>query len=237
MPTTLSFEATLEPGASLSLKGSAPSAADIKAIGKATGASTKGLTAGGGVPDGFTASATAGIAVIGKLGQGRLGFDGSTWWLRADAYNQASKDAATKAIAAVPGGSNWNVGITVLAPLDACQAQAAAIAKANTIQFTGRATLTKPAIAAIDALAETLKACPATNVHVQGHTDSDGGAQANLVVSVARAEAVIAQFVKDGLDEGRFYAEGYGETDPIASNDTKAGKAANRRISFEIDPQ
>ena len=236
MPDTLVFEANLESGGQLALKGSAPAAADIKAIGKATGASTKNLKPATGLPAGFTASVTGGTAVLSKLGQGRLGFDGTRWWLRGSAYTAAARDAATAAIAAIPGGTDWSVGISLLTPMDACRTRIAAIAKANSIQFTGRAALTKPSIAVIDDLAAALQACPSSAVHVQGHTDSDGAAAANLGVSVARAEAVITELVKQGVDEGRLYAEGFGESDPIASNDTKAGKAANRRVTFELDP-
>jgi hypothetical protein len=237
MPETLSFAASLDPGGSVALKGTAPSAADIKALGKAAGGvSTKALKAAAGLPDGFTASATGGIAVLSRLGQGDLGFDGARWWLRARAYTPTARDAATAAIAAIPGGSDWSVGIGVLNPLDACRTKVAAIAKANSIQFTGK-VLTKPSIAVVDDLAAMLQGCAATNVHVQAHTDADGNAQANLGVSVARAEAVIAELVKQGGDEGRLYAEGFGESDPVASNDTKAGKAANRRVVFGIDPQ
>jgi len=236
IPDTLAFEAALEPGGSVALKGSAPAAADIKAIGKATGVSTKNLKAAAGLPAGFTASATGGVAVLSKLGQGRLGFDGTRWWLRATAYTAAARDSAITAIAAIPGSVDWSVGISVLAPMDACRTRIAAIAKANSIQFTGRATLTKSSIAVIDDLAAALQACASSAVHVQAHTDSDGGAQANLGVSVARAEAVIAELVKQGVDEGRLYAEGFGESDPVATNDTKAGKAANRRVTFELDP-
>ena len=83
-------------------------------------------------------------------------------------------------------------------------------------------------------LANDLAICADTDVHVQGHTDADGDADANLALSVARAETVVAELIKRGVAESRLYAEGYGESDPIASNATKDGKAKNRRIAFAI---
>jgi outer membrane protein OmpA-like peptidoglycan-associated protein len=71
-------------------------------------------------------------------------------------------------------------------------------------------------------------------VHVQAHTDGDGDKDGNVALSVSRAEAVVAELVKRGLDEGRLYAEGFGESDPVAPNDTKDGKAKNRRIAFQF---
>ncbi len=123
-------------------------------------------------------------------------------------------------------------------PLVGCRERVAGLAKRNAIQFvTGKATLTKDSAAVVDELAADLKICPDTDVHVQGHTDSDGAAAANVALSVARAEAVVAGLVQRGISDDRLYAEGFGSTVPAASNATKAGKAANRRIAFEIDPK
>ncbi|HHS83293.1 MAG TPA: OmpA family protein, partial [Devosia sp.] len=71
--------------------------------------------------------------------------------------------------------------------------------------------------------------------YVSGHTDSDGPADANMALSVARAEAVVNTLIDAGVDFRRLYAIGYGETMPIASNDTREGKAQNRRIIFELE--
>jgi outer membrane protein OmpA-like peptidoglycan-associated protein len=239
MPATLSFEATLDATGKVAAKGSVPSADDAAAIAKAApGSAADALVAVSGLPDGFTASATAGLTALATLTEGRLGFDGARWWLRGTAETSTIRDAATSAIAAVPGGADWSVAIDLLPPLDVCRERLASFVKKNAIQFTGR----KPAVAkdfaaALDAVAADLAICPTANVHVQAHTDADGNADANLALSVARAETVIAALVQRGIDESRLYAEGFGETDPVASNDTKAGKAANRRITFEIDPQ
>ena len=83
-------------------------------------------------------------------------------------------------------------------------------------------------------MAADLALCPEVTVNVEGHTDGDGDASANLALSVARAEAVVDALVLRGIDPERLYAVGYGESLPIASNDTRAGKQANRRIAFSV---
>ena len=62
-------------------------------------------------------------------------------------------------------------------------------------------------------------------------------AAANLALSVSRAEAVVDALILRGINPGRLYAIGYGESLPIASNDTRAGKQANRRIAFTLSDE
>ena len=74
----------------------------------------------------------------------------------------------------------------------------------------------------------------AVDIDVAGHTESVGAAESNLELSRRRAEAVVA-FLKDaGVDVGRISSVGYGETKPIAPNDTADGRARNRRIEFSV---
>ena len=237
MPASLAFEATRASSGKIALKGSAPSKAALTALGKAAGAATTDLTVDASLPDTFVADASAGISALAQLPDGHLGFDGTHWWLEGKADLASARDGITAAVGALPDGGQWTVSISLMPPLDACRSRVAALQKKNVIQFTGRDTFTKPSLAALDELAADIAICPGTDVHVQGHTDSDGAATANLGVSVARAEAVIAALVQRGADEGRFYAEGFGESDPVATSDTKGGKAANRRMTFEIDPK
>jgi outer membrane protein OmpA-like peptidoglycan-associated protein len=237
MPTALLFDATFD-GAQMVLRGGAPNAAAVTVLTKAAGVPAKSLKVTQGLPDTFVASANSGLAAMAQLDSGHLGFDGTTWWLRGAAATQAQHDSVAGMIAALPNGSDWSVAIDDAAsPLAACQERVATLAKRNVIQFTtGKATLTKDSLPALDALAADLKICPDTNVHVQGHTDNDGAAATNVALSVARAEAVVAALVQRGIVEDRLIAEGYGSSVPVAPNTTKAGKAANRRIAFEIDP-
>ena len=77
---------------------------------------------------------------------------------------------------------------------------------------------------------------PATVMTIEGHTDDIGSLAFNQRLSVARAEAGVAFIAGLGVDPARLTAVGYGETDPIASNDTDAGRAQNRRLEFVMGP-
>lgn len=75
-----------------------------------------------------------------------------------------------------------------------------------------------------------------TLVDVYGHTDDTGSDSYNLDLSQRRAQSVLAYLTSQGLDPRRFYAQGYGESRPIADNATEAGRAANRRVEIRIVP-
>jgi len=77
---------------------------------------------------------------------------------------------------------------------------------------------------------------PTLVITVEGHTDNVGSAESNQELSVARAEAAKAWFVAAGIAPERVFAVGYGETRPIADNETPEGRAANRRIEFRLGP-
>ena len=67
-----------------------------------------------------------------------------------------------------------------------------------------------------------------------GHTDSVGSDAYNQKLSVRRAEAVKAYLVSKGIEQNRVYTEGKGETQPVASNATRQGRAQNRRVEIEV---
>ncbi|MCF8035776.1 MAG: outer membrane beta-barrel domain-containing protein [Desulfobacteraceae bacterium] len=86
----------------------------------------------------------------------------------------------------------------------------------------------------LNAIVSILRQNPEIDVEIQGHTDSQGGAEMNQQLSERRAAAVRDYLVEQGVDANRLDYEGYGETDPVASNDTAQGRAENRRV--EIRP-
>jgi OOP family OmpA-OmpF porin len=77
-----------------------------------------------------------------------------------------------------------------------------------------------------------LKKNPLLNIVVEGHTDSLGSAEYNQRLSEKRAMAVKEYFVMKGIESHRMNAMGYGESRPVASNETEAGRAKNRRVQL-----
>jgi outer membrane protein OmpA-like peptidoglycan-associated protein len=236
MPDALAFEATKPHGKPIALRGKVPAEAAQAYFASIAGdVKTDDMLVSPGLPDDFITNAIAGINALTSLSEGRLGFDGTRWWLRGKAETKAASDTISASIAALPNGKDWSVTIDLLAAIDVCSDKVAGVAERNGILFEpGKSVLMKVSIAVLDELAGDLQVCPNTYVHVQGHTDGDGDPDVNLALSVARAETVVAELIKRGVAESRLYAEGYGESDPIVANDTKANKAKNRRIAFTI---
>lgn len=80
----------------------------------------------------------------------------------------------------------------------------------------------------------TLKGNPGMTVQLEGHTDSTGPEAYNMGLSERRAQAVKNHLVEQGIDASRLTTIGFGEANPIAPNDTAAGRAQNRRVGFTI---
>jgi outer membrane protein OmpA-like peptidoglycan-associated protein len=96
----------------------------------------------------------------------------------------------------------------------------------------------KESFAILGDVAQVLRDMPTLKkLRIEGHTDSVGNDAKNLKLSQNRADSVMAQLIKLGIDPGRLEAVGFGETRPIASNATKAGRAENRRIEFNVVEQ
>ncbi len=103
------------------------------------------------------------------------------------------------------------------------------------IQFeTGKATIKKKSYPILNKIASTFIANPTYIVEVQGHTDHVGNDDYNLRLSDDRANAVRDYLIAKGVPASQLTAKGYGETTPIADNNTAAGRALNRRVEFAI---
>lgn len=113
------------------------------------------------------------------------------------------------------------------------QSRFAGVAARDPITFqTGSPDLTPESSTTIGRIAQLMVDNPATRIEIGGHTDSDGEPEENEILSLARAEAVKAALIGAGVEEERMVAVGYGDSLPVATNETGEGKAQNRRIEF-----
>jgi len=86
----------------------------------------------------------------------------------------------------------------------------------------------------LDKLAKVLVNNPDTNINIYGHTDSKGTDAYNMTLSEKRANSVVNYLASHGVKRNRMFAKGMGESDPVATNETEAGRAENRRVEFAI---
>lgn len=101
---------------------------------------------------------------------------------------------------------------------------------------TNSSTLNDASREALDKFAESLKNNPDTDVKIYGHTDSTGSDAINNPLSERRAEAVYNYLLSKGISGTRLEAKGFGSTQPVADNNTAAGRAQNRRVEVYILP-
>ncbi|MCS7027130.1 MAG: OmpA family protein [Bacteroidia bacterium] len=98
-----------------------------------------------------------------------------------------------------------------------------------------KATLRPQSKAELDRVAAMLNECPKMRVQINAHTDSDGTEEYNLDLSQRRAQSVVDYLVKvKGIDPKRLSAKGFGESQPVDTNETDEGKQNNRRTELEI---
>ena len=86
----------------------------------------------------------------------------------------------------------------------------------------------------LDRVVRILQDNPDVQVRVEGHTDSTGPEKYNMDLSFRRSESVKNYLVSKGIDGNRLSVVGYGETNPLVSNKTSAGRAVNRRVEFKV---
>jgi len=163
--------------------------------------------------------------------------------------SEASRDAALELAAAVRGVRAPVMDRIVLEAVEpapvpespetvaarSCQETFDATLLADPIRFEGgTATPSQGSYPILAGLAETAGTCPAARFVVEGHTDASGPDDVNQMVSEARAQAVADYLIGAGIAAPRIVVVGYGETRPIDTNATAAGRAANRRIQLVV---
>lgn len=193
-------------------------------------------------PPGFTKAAVRAIGLLSFLAEGEATLSGTQVTFSGSALHPKAKTDFASALSA-----GWPDGFSAVASavedgpsgpvLDvaACESAVRDVTEGQAIEFeAGRADVAAHSRRRIDRIAYVALRCPDTLIVVAGHTDSDGSHEKNYGLSLDRARTVIDLLVADGVPAERFTALGYGESRPLASNGSLAGKARNRRIEFVL---
>jgi outer membrane protein OmpA-like peptidoglycan-associated protein len=97
-----------------------------------------------------------------------------------------------------------------------------------------KATLRAQSIIELDHLIQLLNDYPNMRIELSSHTDNKGTADYNIYLSNARSKSCVDYLISKGISKNRLEYKGYGLTQPIATNDTDAGRQLNRRTEFKI---
>lgn len=231
------FNALRAEGGQISLSGMLPTTAFANYLGNIVGdVPLERIEISADAPDNFLIDAITGLKALDQLHSGLLAYENGEWTLVGDALELPTRNTARQMILALSGSENWKLDVISVPVYQLCDYAIAQFSKTQSILFAPASSqLTSTSNEHVVGLAADLNKCPQALVYVSGHTDADGPADGNMALSVSRAEAVVLTLIGAGVDEARLYAVGYGETLPIATNDTRAGKAQNRRIVFELE--
>jgi outer membrane protein OmpA-like peptidoglycan-associated protein len=113
-----------------------------------------------------------------------------------------------------------------------------AITLKGDVTFDTDSTTVKPGLhAELDRIANVMVRYPDTLIRVEGHTDSIGSDSYNQDLSERRAANVRNLLVQRGVDFNRLQVIGYGESAPVATNETEAGRQMNRRVEIKVAPK
>lgn len=97
-----------------------------------------------------------------------------------------------------------------------------------------KTTLKSESFVELNKVVDFLKQNATISIQIEGHTDSKGSDDYNLNLSQGRSQSVVDYLISQGIDGSRLSAQGFGESKPIDTNDTDAGRANNRRVEFRV---
>lgn len=154
----------------------------------------------------------------------------------AEATRRAEAEAAEARRKAADAEAKRKTELAVKkAEADKCQSAMRSVASAGIIRFErASAALDRASHQTLDKVALAANACPSLKLEVEGHTDAEGTPERNKGLSERRAKSVLDYLATAGVAVSRMDAVGYGETRPVAPNDTAENRAKNRRIEFSV---
>lgn len=196
----------------------------------------------GAVPRESMSLISGGLSLLSRLGPGAsLSIEGNAVSLKGLALYDAARDSVIEEFKRlVPAGFSGSaeVGTAQAAPVSGsgqCQTLFNEVLATGTVRFrVASAQLSEESRGILDKLTAIALRCGEVKIEIGGHTDSDGSEEANASLSRLRAEAVAIYLTHGGIPAQRLAPVGYGETKPLAPNDSPENKAKNRRIEFIV---
>lgn len=199
------------------------------------------------LPDDWSVRVLAGLGALAELSNGAVTITPDRLRVTGNTGNpDASTTIATLLSSKLGEAREFEIKVTYQETLDPvilaavpepeeCEAEIAAIQATSKISFEpGNATVDTASLGTMDDIAEILRDCGDIRMEIQGHTDSQGREEMNLNLSQARAQSVLNELRARRVLTATYSARGYGESQPIADNDSEEGREANRRIEFRL---
>lgn len=249
----IEFVATRSPEGTVQLRGrinseTARSTAENYARARFTSSDvTVGTRVDPDLPANWSSRVLAGLEVLSMLANGSIVVTPEQMQVTGDTGDQNAEANIAGVLADKLGADSFVLNLTYKEKLDPtlgiptpeeCVAQITTIIGDRKITFEpGSATLDLSAKDILDELAELLTLCGDIPLEIQGHTDSQGRELMNEQLSQERAQSVLNALRDRRVFTSSYRAKGYGEVNPIATNDTEEGREANRRIEFRLIEQ
>lgn len=196
-------------------------------------------------PEGWTLRAIAGLEAMQGLNRGMVTVTPALIKITGVSGNATASDTAAARLSQQLGpGARYELAIRYDRRLDPllglpsgmeCVDQLNATMRESEIGFEpNKSVIAGDPGPTLARLAETMKNCADFRIEAGGHTDAQGSEGFNAELSRRRAQAVVEAMTAAGIDTRYLTAKGYGESQPLADNDTDAGREANRRIEFTL---
>jgi len=198
-----------------------------------------------GVPAGWAGRVFAGLEALTHLKHGTVIVETAHVKISGTTHQPDAKDEISRILGdALQGRGTFAIDVTyieikepeiILPSPRECVDTINAILADNKITFDpGSADIDRRVRGTLDRIAEVMKDCTAVPMEIAGHTDSQGRESMNLGLSQRRAETVLEALMARRVLVANLTARGYGESIPIADNDTEEGRETNRRIEFTL---
>lgn len=171
-----------------------------------------------------------------NVSHGKVSVKGNTITIDGDVPNEASRQKVLSKLS-----QSFNGRYSITQSLNIVESKQAVLDKTladRTIEFkSASAVLTPKGAQVLDQMAEAILKLDNSFIQVIGNTDNVGNRMSNIQLSLARAQTVKDYLINKGIPAKDLSVSGQGPDNPIASNDTDAGRARNRRIDFRISNQ